>query len=341
MKIIEVKGEPREVGRATGEALREDIRKHLSMPCNERERPLWKRRRPVFERVMEETLPEVLEEIRGVSEGADVPYDALLRLNIPAYADDLNVGEGCTNVAFSEGPDGPLLGKNNDGLSRQQQRPICCRRITFPDRIPAVVFSFSGMVAVLDGMNAEGLALEHSSVGSVYQQSDSHVPIRLWGYRGMTSCRTTAEFHRHMISRPMRGKGYSILCVDREGTLRSFEAPCPLWQVRKPPSDVSFMNCVNCYQLPMLAEADKRSEEGKQNALSRVRFFEDQLRGKTGFDLGRMKSLLQHHDAPSICRHGQPDRGVTNYSYICMPAAAKILTVPGNPCKGHYAEVPL
>ena len=52
------------------------------------------------------------------------------------------------------------------------------------------------MVATTDGMNAEGVAVGHSSVGSIFQQSDHHVPIRLWAYECMLKSRSTEEFVR-------------------------------------------------------------------------------------------------------------------------------------------------
>lgn len=84
------------------------------------------------------------------------------------------------------------------------------------DGIPLVVFAFCGMVATTDGMNAGGLAMGHSSVASTYQQSDHYVFIRLWAHECMIRARTTAEFLRLFGSRPTRGKGYGILCVDKD-----------------------------------------------------------------------------------------------------------------------------
>jgi len=55
--------------------------------------------------------------------------------------------------------------------------------------IPQMTFTFCGMIATTDGMNAEGVAVGHSSVGSVFQQSDRHVPIRLQAYDAIRSTR--------------------------------------------------------------------------------------------------------------------------------------------------------
>ncbi|MCK4590475.1 MAG: hypothetical protein KAT86_01875, partial [Candidatus Latescibacteria bacterium] len=213
MKIVEVSGDPRTIGRCTGEALREEIREHLAFPYVV-DRADWEQRLPVFLSTLRRYLPDVLEEMEGTAQGANIPLDDILRLNLPMYPDELNITEGCTNIVFADGPDGPIWGKNNDGLVGEERRPACARLVRRKYGIPLLIFTFCGMVATTDGMNAEGLAVGHSSVGSVFQQSDDHVPIRLWAYEGMMHSRTTAEFVRHMISLPTRGKGYSILCVD-------------------------------------------------------------------------------------------------------------------------------
>ncbi len=86
-----------------------------------------------------------------MAEGADVPFEQIAALNFPRPA-SLRMEEGCTNVAFASGPDGPGWGKNNDGSRPDMQRPICCRIVRPARGIPQVVFPFCGFVAVNDGV---------------------------------------------------------------------------------------------------------------------------------------------------------------------------------------------
>jgi len=338
MKIVEASGDPRTVGRCTGEALREEIREHLAFPYTV-DRSAWERRLPVFLSTLKRYLPDVLEEMEGTAEGADVPLENILRLNLPMVPDELNIVEGCTNIAFVEGPDGPIWGKNNDGLVREKRRPVCARLVRRKDGIPLLVFTFCGMLATTDGMNAEGLTVGHSSVGSIFHQSDHHVPIRLWAYEGMMHSRTTADFVRHMTGLPTRGKGYSMLCVDLQGTTCSIEAPCPLMQVRRPEASHRHMNCVNCYQLPTLADADRRDEAGKRNAQARWKFLDRKLSEEMDFGLEDMKKLLRHHGDPSICRHGEQDGACTEYSMIGLPQSGRVLFLDGYPCENAFSEI--
>ena len=134
MKIIECEGSPQSLGEQTGEALREEIREHISLRPM-RDWPQWERRAPLFLDTLKTGLPRVLDEMLATARAADVPEREILRLNLPLYPHRLTAlsaaspstaptdapaaaasapGEGCTNFVFSDGPDGPVWGKNND-----------------------------------------------------------------------------------------------------------------------------------------------------------------------------------------------------------------------------------
>jgi hypothetical protein len=338
MKVIECGGTPREMGRQTGEALREEIRQHLAVkvPVNE----TWRDRQlPIILDVMRRHLPDVLAEIEGMAEGANLPLLDAYRLNLGAFGDALSAGEGCTNIVFGGGPDGPLWGKNNDGFAREdkQYRPVCARLTRPAKGLPQISFLFCGVIGMSDGMNAEGLAMGHSSVGSVFQQSLHHVPFNLWSYHGRSQCRTTAAFVQHMIAVPLTGKGYSMVCVDRQGVMCSVEAPSPLIQVRRA-AGARGMNCVNCYQLSELKEADQRLPEGKAHALGRQVLLEAAVSGDRVLDAACMGELLVYHGKPGICCHGGHDLLHTEFSVIAMAASGRVLLLEGCPCQGAYTE---
>jgi len=338
MKVVECSGKPREVGQQTGEALRDEIRCCLEMWSRVEENE-WAKRLPIYVEVMRKDLPDVLDEMQGMAEGADVAPEEIYLLNFPKYPDELGMGEGCTNVVFAAGPDGPIWGKNNDGGPPGKQLPVSARVIRPAKGIPVVEFPFCGMVGVGDGMNAEGVALGHSSVGSMFQRSDRHLPIRPWSHHALQHCRTAAELVEVMASRPLRGKGYSYVCVDRNGSMCSIEAPCPLLQVRHSENPRGAF-CVNCYLLPALAQADRRNAQGKDDALRRKAFIEKELEKDLPTGLERMKSMLRSHGEPaSLCRHGGKDSSHTEYSVIGLPGQNRVLFYHGNPCRGEYEEI--
>ena len=111
MKVIEVSGSPREIGNLTGEALREEIREHLALFPPKIDSAVWSQRFPRFLETLKTHLPAVLAELEGTAVGANIPLDTIFQLNLPMYANELVVDEGCTNLVFSGGSDGPVWGK--------------------------------------------------------------------------------------------------------------------------------------------------------------------------------------------------------------------------------------
>ena len=339
VRKVECAGTPRELGRQTGEALREDIAANLEL--ERRPNPdEWARRLPMILETTQRYLPEVLDEMQGLADGANVDPGEIYRLNFPLWNCDLDA-DGCTNLVFSGGPDGPVWGKNNDETSPGPPRRVYARHLKPACGIPQVVFGFAGWVAMSDGMNAEGLAVGHSSVGSVFQQSDRQPFIRLWEYAARAQCATVPQFVRRMTEMPLHGKGYSIVCVDRSGMNVSLEAACPLMQVRRP-DRATGIHCVNCYQLPALSNADRRPPPAKADALSRAAHLNTVLDGNGPFDTQHMKRVLRNHEGQAICRHRSETRETnTVYSMIGLPAQNKVLYRSGRPCEGEFEEIVL
>lgn len=339
MKVVECWGGPRELGRQSGEALREEIAENLA---NER-RPnpdVWARRLPVFLETTRRYLPDVLEEMEGLAEGADIAAEDVYRFNFPLWNNELDT-EGCTNLVFAGGPDGPVWGKNNDGLRATPLKRSAVRYVKPTSGIPQVVVGHAGRVGSTDGMNAEGLAVGHSSVGSVFQQSDQHPFIRLWEYVVRFRCATVPEFVRCMTELPLHGKGFSIVCVDRSGAVASLEAACPLMQVRQPDRETG-IHCVNCFQLSSLSNADRRTPHAKADAQSRATYMNRVLDGEGPYDVGHMKRVLRNHADQAICRHSSEScEHETEWSVIGLPAEGRILYCSGRPCAGDYLAIDL
>lgn len=347
MKVIEARGSHRVIGAAIGEQLRDEIREHIDgfLLQTEAECAASAARLRV---ALATFLPAVLEQFEGMASGAGVALSSILALNRcegsprPMFDTD-----NCSNVAFADGPDGPLWGKNNDGGSpptampagdRQGQRPRAVIKVHPDDGIPALCVTFCGWLSGGDMMNAEGLAVGHSSVGSRLQQSASHAPVLQWMYWQMLRCRDAAEYLRALASTPLYGKGFTQLAVDRGGRICSPEIPCPLVQCRRPPAGATAMHCVNHYQLPELAHLDRRSPEGKAYSLARQSLLERECAAGDR-SLAHMRRILSLHGAPAICRHGGADLSWTEYSLIGLCSQGRLLVADGPPCTVPYAEI--
>lgn len=347
MKMVECRGSHRDMGRAMGEGLRSEIREHIAGFVRHRADEVGRELR-AFEETLARHVPCVLEQLKGIAAGADVPETDVLMLNLPVGAVGQTISvDGCTNVAFGHGPDGPLWGKNNDGNHPPNRgpvtdacgrRPVAALKLYPDDGIPAICVVFCGWLSGGDMMNAEGVAVGHSSVGSRFLQSSQHVPVLQWMYWIMLQARTAADYAQRLASLPTLGKGFSQLVADANGTMFSAEIPCPLAQFRLPESGAVGMNCVNCYQLPFLQGMDRRSPESLANAQARIGLLEQAVDdGDRGIE--HMQRLLRHHGEPAICRHGGADGGYTEYSMIGVTRERRMLIADGNPCEVSYVSV--
>jgi len=138
---LEVSGTPWEIGQRTGEALRAEVRRDLEITLSSDPPPTD--RISTFVDVLEEHLPDILEEMRGLADGAGVDPELIYRANMPTYNNELTT-DGCTNIAFGDGPDGPVLGKNNDGQPPSgPQEPTCARVIRPEEGTPLVSVHFA------------------------------------------------------------------------------------------------------------------------------------------------------------------------------------------------------
>jgi hypothetical protein len=301
----------------------------------------------VFERSMREHLPPVFEQLCGLAEGTGLPLSDILALNLPMGVGGWMVDpQCCTNMAFTDGPDGPLWGKNNDGgfppatgpvRDARGPRPVALLKLYPDDGVPALCVSFCGWLSGGDMMNAAGVAVGHSSVGSRFAQNPAHVSVLHWMYWLMLTSRTGREYACRLTERPVYGKGFSQLVVDRGGVVVSAEVACPLVQLRWANPEDRSLNCVNHYQLPALEGRDARTPVGLANSKARQALLE-RLGSESDRSVAHMQSILRYHGEPSVCRHGGDDLSHTEYSMIGITRDSRMLIADGNPCTHPYRD---
>jgi len=283
-----------------------------------------------------------MEQLDGMAKGANLPPDEIYALNLPVGVASLTFEEECSNVIMTGGTNGPLWGKNNDGgcPPGEDRRPVCALKIYPDDGVPAICFTFCGWLSGGDMINAEGVAVGHSSVGSRFAQSPYNVSALHWLYQGMLEAKSAIDYARHITSLPLYGKGFSQVTVDKDGRMFSGEICCPLTQIRWPEPGDAGMDCVNHYQLPALKDVTMRTEAGLKNSIGRNDYLQNELQQADG-SLEHMQHILTYHGEYSICRHGGKDLSHTEYSMIGIPAEGRVLYQYGYPCKETYKEIAL
>lgn len=323
-QAVECQGTPREMGRQHGEAARELIQKHLAMHKFAAAEQL-----AAFEQEASQVLaaqtPEILAEIHGLAEGAQVSLQQLLALT---FRNDN--AERCTPMLVRNSPLGTLVAKNNDG-PKHEMFPfvICTRKPT--QGLPTIGVYFAGLVCGLDMINAAGLANTHGSVGSMFPKPFGSIDIRLWTYRLMTTCHNIDDFIAGLQQVPLGGKGFSIAVGDASNETAFIDAAVPKIAVRE--RNVDFAYSTNLYRAPGLENADRRPAAKRPLCLARSEYLARQASPR---NLAELQALLSDHTAPEApCRHADSR---TTDSMIFLTKSRQALVSWGAPCRHLYQK---
>jgi isopenicillin-N N-acyltransferase like protein len=232
LRVVDAAGTPREIGRIHGEALRAEIALGLERWLG----PLRERHGIEGDALLAEFLaatdylpairrwtPRLLEEVEGIAEGADQPFDRVLSFNLLDEAWEYDKrrshpAPGCTAACLRDGGAGaPVLAQTMDipALHDGTQAALRLR----PDGEPAaIVFTYAGMIG-LNGCNAAGVGCVVNNL-EVLPPSPSGLPVA-FVLRGLLARRTLAAAAAFVLAVPhATGQHYAVGGPDG---LRAFE----------------------------------------------------------------------------------------------------------------------
>ncbi len=173
LPVVEVRGEPRERGRQYGESARERIARSLAYYRGiyvDAAGARWDDAvEDARERIpaIEEYAPGLLDEVRGIAEGAARPFEELLWLNgrAPARRGPPADQDGCTSFALlppASGDGRTYCGQNWDWRSEVLDTVVFLR-ITQPPK-PTIVMQVEAGQIGRQGANAAGIALNANAL---------------------------------------------------------------------------------------------------------------------------------------------------------------------------------
>jgi isopenicillin-N N-acyltransferase-like protein len=275
-------------------------------------------------------LPQCVEELEGMAEGAGVDMAALLVLNC---GEELWVDEGCTSVAVTNGAE-IVLGHNEDWIAADLDKNVVLD-ITAPGgtRVLAVT---SVPYLPVNGMNSHGVACVQNSLSATDERMGvPNVFVCRWALEA-----GTLEEMRARLCLPARGLGSSGLLADAGGRLWSVETSGTADALT---IGDAWLARTNHFVAPELRGWERGAGDGSKTRLARAERLTAAGVASGVEPLGLVGAVLSDHasEGVSICGHvdgSQPpaDREMTVASMLFEVTAGRLHAAAGPPCEASY-----
>jgi isopenicillin-N N-acyltransferase like protein len=356
--VIEATGSHREVGRQVGEAARDVVAWGLDAYAARFEALAGFSFAEAVERAhgylrpAEDYTPQAVEQLRGMSEAANVPFSHLFALNcseeFTCAADRSWPPEHCTSFAIAAA--GRAVAGHNEDWYPEEIEAQTVRIVRVKGRWSTAAYISAGPAYNLPitGVTAAGFS---SAANTVYYRDERiGVPNNL--LLATVLCQPDLEHARDVIVRAPRARGSNHLLSDGEGRVWDVETSgerSAFLDGSPPPQEAgtsgatAFFVHTNHYVSPELTPGDASRSEGSR--LRRERAERLLLEGlEAGTELVQLAKgvLCDHENAPfTICDHWDdddpdPDQSVTTASMVWEPAEGRAHIAAGPPCTSGY-----
>ncbi|MFL5735927.1 MAG: C45 family autoproteolytic acyltransferase/hydrolase [Actinomycetota bacterium] len=336
--VVRASGRPFERGRAIGRGLAEAIETSLGFVTRYLEahgipdRSLDAVLAP-YVAASEAALPAVVEQIRGMADGAEQPFSRLMAANafeelygqMELDAGSLQTLERCTDLVV-DGPEGPLLGHTEQWYPGDEGAVGIV--VDTPDDGPVVLAPVVAGTLPLVGINEHGVAVGAMSLSA----RDERVGIpRALVARDVLDA-TDADDATARATRPRRAGGYSYLMAFPDGEARAVETTATRDAVvaSRTHTNHALDSAVSDVTFPALPGSVRR--------LSRT----TSLAATIEPTVENVVAILADHDGEpeSICAHPDPaegDEGSTIlFAMVAEPARRSLTIAAGHACTGSF-----
>ncbi len=345
--LVRVSGTHREMGRQIGEACRRQVQhgienaRALIADAYQQLELTWEGAQIQARKYIpfaQERYPQYVEEMIGVAEGANVPFDDLAIVNaMEAVAMDALHLTRCTSMAVNQErtADGHVLMAHNEDWVPEDEDDVFVIHATPKDEPPFLAMTYGGLLPNI-GFNARGIA---QMCDSVYPNDSRIGTPRIVVSRAVLAAKTPDEAIRHMLS-AQRAAGYNHILVHESGELYSVEVSSRRFAILY--GEDGYIVHTNHYLSSKMQEIERDPED---LVASRIRYFRA-LRLVKREDAHTIKSLqtIQRdhvNHSNSICNHSVDvanvlDREKTVNAMVIDLTAREMHIAWGNPCENPY-----
>lgn len=342
--IIETEGTPYDMGFQHGQKAKQQIQDCLDRCIPSRRTDEERQRAAAIERTIAERMPEALEEMRGIAEGARLSYEDILLLNLSIELWRIFMGPGnCCTILGMAGVE-PLLAKTIDSESRDDHCYVC-QRVRPSSGYDFIHLTYAGTLWTDGGVNAAGLGQVNASLES-NTDNWSGFPVWVMARDLLQSCATVSQAIEVAQRYDGINTGGSFLLGDANGdfaviektiaqAVRHLEAePKVAGQV----GEIIF--ATNHSVTPEMEPILGGTESVLMNSQRRFQNV-TRLAERVMPDLEGAISLLRDHSVPGgLCQHGQDGLHTTG-AFVGFPKQATLWVARGYPCQSEFRSVTL
>ena len=333
--VYKARGTHRELGRQHGEQASRQITAHIEMM---RARPKlsdeqFRRRVAQFQPMFEGYCPHLLDEMRGLAEGAGVRLEEAMACSIRGELASVPAAEGCTAYAIgsrSTATRDIIAGQNADMGS--QMIPLAYLLHLQPrDKPEVLIWTFGGMLGY-HGMNSAGVA-HFSNALSGGPRNQFGMPEYVYE-RLMLECSSTGQAIDVLRKLSLASNENFVIC-DRHGDIADVEATTAGPEVLRD-QGAGYLVHTNHFLCKRYGTAENL-KLSLADSVPRQQRITELINSRYGsIEVEDIKRFLSDHSGypTSICRHGGGMQTVV--SMISEPAARRMHVALGNPCQHRY-----
>lgn len=349
-KVLYLSGTPYEQGKQLGQGAADLIHENVARATRLRDEIAAGRDQADYHAVtrrneqwVAHVFPELLDELSGIAEGANVDYEELLSLNLNGHiAYVYSTQLACTQVLATGTAtvDGKTYqGKTRD-LSRGPLKQVLLHR-QYPDGSYLNQIQTAGRMTIPDGINQWGVSLSCSGQWSPRVKVDLDRAHEAWltlNLQPILRQAKSADEAVQMIEEQPRASGMHVFVAD--GT-RAVSCEVTDKVVRTFEAEHGILVRTNHYLAPDLASMVPTYEEN-HSSYDRFARATEMVRERHGrISMHDILTILSDHSAPpldSICRHGDGDlESLTCAATISCPEDRTLWATLGPPCESIQA----
>jgi isopenicillin-N N-acyltransferase-like protein len=374
LPVLPLAGNALERGRAQGEALRPLIQTHVARWLDWLGRNSGEPPRAYVEALVTQTnfrpsierwTPGLLEEVRGIAEGAGMDEALIFGLQLPdeewwfrldrrlaAGAQPGPVGEACSSVGVRPTDGHAAITAQNMDMPDYMDGLQVVLHLQPSDGTPeAYVFTVAGLIA-LNGLNRAGVSVCCNALTELAHAADG-LPVA-FGHRGILA-QSSLGAAEAFVRGVRHASGQNFLLGGRE---RVVAYECSARAVVEVPADAARPNF--CHTNHPLANGDahrgaaefdglpenvRRNFMGsRDNSTARYCSVEDRLKLASGpLDVAAVQALLSAHDSPRdpVCRHKPANAGwmTIGSTVMTLGEPPRLHIAPGPPCSTGFQEL--